>query len=54
MGCWDSVERPKPTKEQIDKFLQRAKSVGLMPKIESKKPKETPQVVLVDYLSLMK
>jgi len=54
MGCWDYVERPKPTKEELEKFLERAREVGLMPDVSREKPKKIPQVVLVDYLGLMK
>lgn len=53
MGCWDvNPRKSKRTPEEIARFLEKAKQVGLMPKHSEEVPEGS--IVLVDYLSLMK
>lgn len=53
MGCWDvSPRKHERTKEEIARFIERAREVGLMPKVHEET--QNGSIVLVDYLSLMK
>lgn len=56
MGCFDvNPGGHERTQEEIERFIERARRLGLMPETHqpsSKVPKSS--VVLVDYMSLMK
>lgn len=53
MGCWDvNPCKHKRTPEEIARFIEKAKQVGLMPKATQEIPEGS--IVLVDYLNLMK
>jgi hypothetical protein len=58
MGCWDTVERPKMTKEQWQAFITKAADIGIILSVERFTEKSDVDIsdsaFLVDYFGLMK
>lgn len=53
-SCWEFKPRTKMTEEEFERFIERAKKIGLYPVGERSASTSKKNFKVVDYIALMK